>query len=161
MLPGGGAPATLAAAFRAAIADGRGFVMHFDLVDDILERSEDRIVAVKQVSLAEEYLQDHFPRFPVLPGVMMLEVMVQAARRLLEPRHADRLVLGEVKALKYGAMVRPGESLEVEVVLRKDLGDGRYECKGAGRIRRPHGKNSDTGETAVAGRFTMRPLIVD
>jgi len=135
--------------------------MHFNLIDAILERSDGRIRAVKQVSLAEEYLQDHFPRFPVLPGVMMLEAMVQAARELLEPRSEARLVLGEVRALKYGAMVRPGESLEVEVELRKELGDGRYECKGAGRIRRPHGAKVDAGETAVSGRFTMRPLMID
>ena len=56
--------------------------MHFCLVDRILERSDDRIVTIKLVSNAEEYLRDHFPGFPVLPGVMMLEAMVQAGRAL-------------------------------------------------------------------------------
>jgi len=60
--------------------------MHFDLVDRVLELAPDRIVTLKQVSAAEEYLQDHFPSFPVLPGVMMLEALVQAARRLAESR---------------------------------------------------------------------------
>ncbi len=50
--------------------------MKFDLVDQILEQSETRIVTVKQVSQAEEYLGDHFPSFPILPGVMMLEAFI-------------------------------------------------------------------------------------
>ena len=49
--------------------------MRFSLIDAIIEQSPDRIVAVKQVSLAEEYLADHFPSFPVLPGVMMIEAI--------------------------------------------------------------------------------------
>ena len=52
--------------------------MKFNLIDSIIELSDTRIVAVKQVSLAEEYLADHFPTFPVLPGVMMLEALTQA-----------------------------------------------------------------------------------
>ena len=50
--------------------------MKFNLVDQVLEKSKDHIVTVKQVSQAEEYLADHFPTFPILPGVMMLEAMV-------------------------------------------------------------------------------------
>ncbi|MCL4209923.1 MAG: hypothetical protein KJZ68_04625, partial [Phycisphaerales bacterium] len=73
--------------------------MKFVLIDHIVEQTADRIVAVKQVSLAEEYLQDHFPSFPVLPGVLMIEAMTQAARAMLAPRGNPRLVLGEVKAL--------------------------------------------------------------
>ncbi len=56
--------------------------MKFNLVDQVLEKSKDHIVTVKQVSQAEEYLADHFPTFPILPGVMMLEAMVQAASTL-------------------------------------------------------------------------------
>src|SRR5262245_9060147 len=67
--------------------------MHFDLVDRILEQPPDRIVTLKHVTSAEEYLGDHFPSFPVLPGVMMLEAMVQAGRRMLEGRAGRPLVL--------------------------------------------------------------------
>ena len=52
--------------------------MKFNLLDDILEQSSDRIVALKRVDPADDYLADHFPTFPVLPGVLMVETMVQA-----------------------------------------------------------------------------------
>ncbi|MHC4717931.1 MAG: hotdog family protein, partial [Planctomycetota bacterium] len=58
--------------------------MKFHLVDRI-ESVEpgSRIVGIKSLSLAEEYLADHFPAFPVLPGVLMLESLVQTAAWLL------------------------------------------------------------------------------
>lgn len=135
--------------------------MKFRLIDAVLEKGDDRIVAVKQVSLAEEYLGDHFPGFPVLPGVMMVETMVQAGRELLRDRAAERLVLGEVRALKFGNMVRPGERLEVEVTLMEANDDGSFVCKGIGRVRRPRSTAEppgDDGDTAVSGRFVLRPL---
>ena len=133
--------------------------MKFDLIDTVRDLSADRIVAVKQVSQAEEYLADHFPTFPILPGVLMVETMVQAARRMLADRGDPRLVLGEVRALKFGNFVRPGEALEVEVSLVEELPDGGYRCRGTGRVRRPD--RPEAGETAVSGRFTMRPIRTD
>lgn len=133
--------------------------MKFDLVDEVLEQSPDRIVTVKNVTLGEEYLQDHFPKFPVLPGVMMIEALVQAARRMLADRGDARLVLGEVKALRYGRFVKPGEALRVEVSLIREEG-GVYWCKGLGTAI---GANERAGEpqaeaAAVSGRFSMRPI---
>ena len=75
--------------------------MKFLLIDQVLERTPTSIVAIKNVTAAEEYLGDHFPGFPVLPGVFMLEALTQAARELLKPH--GRLVLGQVKALRYGS----------------------------------------------------------
>jgi len=129
--------------------------MKFNLIDMVLEQSPDRIVAIKQVSLAEEYLADHFPTFPVLPGVLMLETMVQAARLLLSNRGETRLVLGAVKGIKFGSFVRPGETLEVDVTVTGSV-DGTYQCRGKGRVRRHDGEGPN--ETAVSGRFTMRPI---
>lgn len=131
--------------------------MHFALIDTILEQTPDRVRAVKQVTLAEEYLQDHFPTFQVLPGVFMLEAMVQAARALLEARGHPRMVLGGAKAMRYGSFVRPGEALEVDVQLEKELPDGSFTFKGAGTVRRHAGGEP---ETAVSGRFTLRPLRI-
>ncbi|MCA9295417.1 MAG: hypothetical protein KC983_02850 [Phycisphaerales bacterium] len=128
--------------------------MKFDLLDVIVDQSPDRIVAIKQVSNAEEYLADHFPRFPVLPGVLMIETMAQAARVMLADRGDTRLVLGEVRSLKFGTMVRPGESIEVEVTLTEVGEDGTYSCRGVGRVM----NGREPSETAVSGRFTMRPI---
>lgn len=138
----------------------------FELIDKVIERSDDRIVAVKTVTKAEEYLQDHFPTYPVLPGVLMIEALVQAGRELLAPLAGNRrLVLGEVKALRYGSFVRPGEALRVEVQLVKQTDGGAYTCKGTGTVVRPGGTNGEPGgeqemasENAVAGRFTLRPV---
>ena len=127
--------------------------MKFILVDDILECDSDRAVAVKNVSAAEEYLADHFPSFPVLPGVFMLEAMVQAARAVLKERGLRKMMLGEVRALRYGTFVRPGESLRVEVELVK-TDEGRFTFKGSGlRLR---SGTLEEPDTAVSGRFTMR-----
>jgi 3-hydroxyacyl-[acyl-carrier-protein] dehydratase len=136
--------------------------MHFDLVDAVIERSGEgggRIVTVKQVSAAEEYLRDHFPGFPVLPGVMMIEAMVQAARRLVGGERPARLVLGVVRGVKYGRFVKPGEVLRVEVSLVRTGDDGSIEFRGEGTVVRPGGPAGDAGApTAVSGRFTLRPV---
>jgi 3-hydroxyacyl-[acyl-carrier-protein] dehydratase len=90
----------------------------FNLIDKIEQISDDRIVAVKYVSLAEEYLADHFPTFPVLPGVMMLEALTQAATWLMHRRTGfgkSIAVLKEARNVKYGNFVAPGNALRVEV----------------------------------------------
>ena len=129
--------------------------LRYDLVDSVLEQAPDRIRTRKVVAAAEEYLADHFPGFPILPGVLMLEAMVQSARLMLGDLAGTTLVLGGVRALKYGAMVKPGEALDVDVSLVKGPDDsGTWTCKGTGTVR---GGSLD-GETAVSGRFTMRPI---
>ncbi len=133
--------------------------MHFCLVDRILERTDDRVVTIKLVSNAEEYLRDHFPGFPVLPGVMMLEAMVQAGRALVDPQDtaSPPLVLGRVKALKYGRFVKPGATIRVSVVKQKNLESGAFDLKGEVHLIEP---GVDTGgelPVACSGRFVLRP----
>jgi 3-hydroxyacyl-[acyl-carrier-protein] dehydratase len=133
--------------------------VHFDLLDQVLERSVERIVTLKSVSRAEEYLQDHFATFPVLPGVFMIESMVHAARRLVQDKVPQtRLVLGGVRAVKYGRFVRPGEGLVVEVKLVKREGD-LFEFKGEGTVRGVDGQIVPD-VTAVSGRFSLRPVKI-
>lgn len=133
--------------------------MYFDLLDQVLERSETRIIALKAVSRAEEYLQDHFASFPVLPGVFMIETLVHAARRLVQDQVPQtRLVLGGVRAVKYGRFVRPGEGLVVEVNLVKREGEA-FEFKAEGRVRGADGQMIPD-VTAVSGRFSLRPVKI-
>ena len=126
--------------------------MKFLLIDKVLEQDEQRIVAIKNVSNAEEYLQDHFPGFPILPGVMMLETMVQAARMLMRTVDgtptAGHLVIREVRNIRYAAMVRPGQALTVDVTLRKREDHGELEFQGTGTVE---------GQVAVQGRFRLGP----
>lgn len=129
--------------------------MHFRLIDRVLERSETRVVATKLVSMSEEYLQDHFPTFPVLPGVFMLEALVQSARELDRPG-VSRLVLGRVRALKYGSFVRPGDVLTTEITLMGSVEGGGLDIKGRATVRSASGG----GEAMIActGRLTLRPV---
>jgi 3-hydroxyacyl-[acyl-carrier-protein] dehydratase len=135
-------------------------------VDEVLEATPERAVAIKAVTLAEEYLQDHFPTFHVLPGVFMLEALVQTARLVLDARAAadgappTRMVLGGVRALRYGSFVRPGETLRTEVTLDKANDDGTVSFKGAATVLRHSASGAPAAEpeTAVSGRFTLRPI---
>ena len=129
--------------------------MRFQLIDRVLQRSEDKLTAVKTVTAAEEYLADHFPDFPVLPGVMMLETLAQAGRLLVSPHgEGPPLVIREVRNVKYANMVRPGQTLKVEVTMRKKDATG-YEFAGVGSV-----DEQDDGPTSVAvqGRFRLEPL---
>ena len=92
--------------------------MYFSLVDKIkiLEPGK-RIVAVKSLSLAEEYLRDHFPNFPVMPGVLMLEALTQASAwliRVSEDFAHSVVVLKEARNVKYARFVQPGQTLNIE-----------------------------------------------
>ena len=122
--------------------------MKFNLIDKIEEISDTRIVAVKLVSLAEEYLADHFPTFPVLPGVMMLEALTQAAAWVLHRRSGfakSFAVLKEAKNVKYGNFVAPGNFLRVEVEFLKQTEAGA-SFKATGTVN---------GNTAVAARLEL------
>ena len=110
--------------------------MKFNLLDKIESLGDGRILASKQVSLAEEYLADHFPTFPVLPGVLMLEALAQAAGWLLHQKRnfaCSMAVLREARNVKYGQFVAPGNALKVEVELIK-LTDGGGTFKAAGSV---------------------------
>lgn len=110
--------------------------MKFNLIDKIEALEPTRIVACKHVSLAEEYLADHFPTFPVLPGVMMLEALTQAAGWLLHRHHdfaCSMAVLKEARNVRYGRFVAPGNHLKVEVELAK-LTDTGAAFKAAGTV---------------------------
>jgi 3-hydroxyacyl-[acyl-carrier-protein] dehydratase len=124
------------------------FAVKFNLLDKIETLSETRICALKQVSLAEEYLGDHFPTFPVLPGVMMLEALTQAAGWIVHHRtdfKHSMVVLKEARNVKYGQFVPPGQALRVEVeLLRHEGNSATFKASG-----------SVAGQQALAARLEL------
>jgi 3-hydroxyacyl-[acyl-carrier-protein] dehydratase len=95
--------------------------MRFNLVDRIVEVEPGRrIRAVKNLTLGEEYLADHFPTFPVMPGVLMLQTLVEAGAWLLRVSEDFRhsvIVLREAKNVKYGTFMDPGRQMAVTAEL--------------------------------------------
>lgn len=124
--------------------------MSFSMLDRIVAHEKGkRLEALKVLSRGEEYLAEHFPSFPIMPGVLMLEAMVQAAAwlmRLSDGFSPPVILLREVKALRYGSVVRPGDELRIEVQYTgRAVGEASF--KGSGRV----------GErNAVVGRFALR-----
>lgn len=110
-----------------------------------------RIEARKVLSLSEEYLADHFPSFPIMPGVLMLEAMAQAGAwlmRLSEGFAHPVYLLREVRAVRYGSVVRPGDELRIEVHLKGRSGlDATFS--GSGEV---------SGKRAIVGGFALRNL---
>lgn len=97
----------------------------FLLIDRVLELSDDRVLALKNVSFNEPYFQGHFPGVPVMPGVLQIEAMAQAggilASRAVEFDPATHVMLFmAIDAVKFRKAVTPGDQLMIEVVpLRK------------------------------------------
>jgi len=114
--------------------------VRFNLVDRIVTwESGKSIRAIKHLTLAEEYLADHFPRFPVMPGVLQLQALVEAGAwlmRLSDDFKQSIWVLREAKNVKYGTLVAPGQRMEMSIELSKREGDlatlkGRAEVNGS------------------------------
>lgn len=91
--------------------------MRYNQLDSIVEVVPgQRLVARRTLRAEEDYLRDHFPKFPVMPGVMMLESLFQAAMWLvrIEDGFSSALVtLKEAKNVKFGDFLAPGETLEI------------------------------------------------
>jgi len=75
-----------------------------------------RAVAIKNVTLAEEHLHDHFPGFPVMPECLMIEAMAQTAGILVGEtnKFQEKVVLAKIKKAVFFDFVKPGDSLELE-----------------------------------------------
>jgi 3-hydroxyacyl-[acyl-carrier-protein] dehydratase len=123
--------------------------MRFLLIDRITELEPQKsITALKNLSLAEEYLADHFPGFPVMPGVLMLETLVQAGAWLI--RHSENfahstILLKEARAIRYNSFVSPGNSLVVQMTVRKQA-ESVWDFNGSGTVN---------GDSAVSAKLTL------
>src|SRR5690242_15552372 len=90
------------------------------LIDRVLEiERKKRIVALKNVSINEQFFQGHFPCFPIMPGVLIVEAMAQAGGALLLTEVEDRdhklMVFTGIEKAKFRKPVVPGDTLRIEV----------------------------------------------
>ncbi|MDE3164210.1 MAG: 3-hydroxyacyl-ACP dehydratase FabZ [Acidobacteriota bacterium] len=95
----------------------------FLLVDRIVEMEPDRIVGIKQVTANEPHFTGHFPDFPVMPGVLIIEAMAQTAGVLvlksMEDRHSKLVLLVAIENARFRRPVVPGDTLRMEMKILK------------------------------------------
>ena len=123
--------------------------MRFRQIDQItLLEPGSRIEAFKVVTGEEDYLRDHFPRFAVMPGVLMLEALYQASALLVrasENHEAGLVVLKATRSVKFADFVQPGEKLSItSEIIKQD--NSVYTLKAVGMKDQ---------QTAVSGRLVV------
>ena len=125
-------------------------LVKFILIDKIVALEEGRtLTAVKSVSLAEEYLGDHFPTFPVLPGVLLLEGMVESASWLVRKTENfahSMILLEEARNVKYKSFLAPGSQIQYTVEAKTI-----QEC-----VSSFAGCGTADGQKIVEARFGLR-----
>jgi 3-hydroxyacyl-[acyl-carrier-protein] dehydratase len=123
--------------------------MRFSMLDRVTELVPGvRITGTRRLRADEDYLQDHFPRFPVMPGVLMLEAMYQASAWLVRQSEgfANAMVcLKEARNIKYADFVTPGKELVVTAeILKQDETTTTLKVQG-----------TINGNVAVNGRLVL------
>ena len=97
--------------------------MKFVFIDEILELIPgERVSAIARIARNEPYFADHFPGFPVVPGVLLTEMMGQAAAKCLDLDLETRgkAVLAKITAATFRGWVRPGETVSLDAEIRSD-----------------------------------------
>ncbi len=97
--------------------------MRFILIDHILELEPGkRITASKTLPAKEELFRDHFPGFPVVPGVLLTEMMAQAAGRCLDAdgTHPGRAMLGKINGATFREWVKPDQEIVVHATITQN-----------------------------------------
>ncbi len=123
--------------------------MRFNLVDRIIGGEDGKVLrAVKNLTAGEEYLADHFPTFPVMPGVLMLEALVETGAwflRLRDDFQHSVIVLREARNVKYGNFLDPGKCMVLTAELQEETPD-LATFKGRGEV---------DGNLTVSARFSV------
>ena len=108
----------------------------FLLVDRILEISENKIVAIKNVTRNEQFFNGHFPEFPIMPGVLQIEALAQAAGIyvLRAPEQKGKLgFFASIEKARFKRPVVPGDQLRLEVEMIK-VGSRLAHAKGVATV---------------------------
>lgn len=116
--------------------------MRWIWIDKFLEfESGRRAVALKNVTMAEEHLHDHFPGFPIMPECLMIEAMAQTAGILVgEARHfQEKVILAKIKSAVFYHYVRPGDTITLHAEIESIAPEA---ASTAGHIKR--------GDTLIA-----------
>ena len=96
------------------------------LVDRVVELEAERIVGIKNVTANEPFFDGHFPDFPVMPGVLIVEAMAQTAGVLIlnsiPDRHNKLVLLVSVDAAKFRRPVVPGDQLRMDMTVIRRKG---------------------------------------
>ena len=106
----------------------------FLLIDRVVEfESGKRLVAIKNVTINEPFFQGHFPGYPIMPGVLVIEAMAQAGAIIMMSELPDRdkklAVFTGIEKAKFRRPVTPGDQLRIEVsVLAMKSRLGRMEA---------------------------------
>jgi 3-hydroxyacyl-[acyl-carrier-protein] dehydratase len=98
------------------------------LIDEVVERSENRIVCKKTFQAEEFFFQGHYPNYPLVPGVILLEAAMQAGAILVSniPLDGGVPVATRINDVKFKKMIRPGDAVLLEVTLNERLGDAFF-----------------------------------
>ena len=124
----------------------------FLMVDRVTKIEGNRLTAIKNVSVNEPYFTGHFPNHPVMPGVMQLEAMAQAAGILMlkQAENAGKLAyFMAAESVKWRKPVRPGDTLVIDIEL----------TKARGKIGKAKGVCSVCGEMVSEAEVTF--MLVD
>jgi 3-hydroxyacyl-[acyl-carrier-protein] dehydratase len=122
--------------------------VRFLLVDSIIELERgSRAVGLKNIAMSEEYLADHFPERPIMPGALILESLVQLADWVIRDATDFRMIglPAGFDRIKFRRVARPGDQLQLEVDLTSSDA-GRHEFKGTAHNR---------AELAASAKLTL------
>jgi len=116
----------------------------FLMIDEIVSRSGAAIICRKTFRPDEYFFAGHYPDYPIVPGVLLCEAAMQAGAILLNDlaeHRDDRMPIAtRMNDVRFKRMIRPGETIEIEVALRERLAeayflDAKVTCEGKLAVR--------------------------